>query len=159
MFQMALLIVKENNCVKLFRNPCINVDVMARGAGGGDCKVASPISVPNHLYILKLGPGKFYFTPRYSYMSICYLRNTEARKQGRPLGAAFLEPALIFRFIKKIFFFMLGVEIMMRNGTRRIFKSKLSHFTFNVKLPFYLDISLNMNMSMVIYKILKSETA
>ena len=30
MFQMALLLVKVNNCAKLFRNPCINVQVMAR---------------------------------------------------------------------------------------------------------------------------------
>ena len=30
MFQMALLLVKVNNCAKLFWNPCINVQVMAR---------------------------------------------------------------------------------------------------------------------------------
>ena len=30
MFQMALLLPKENNCAKLFWNPCINVEVMAR---------------------------------------------------------------------------------------------------------------------------------
>ena len=30
MFQMALLLLKENNCAKLFWNPCINVGVMAR---------------------------------------------------------------------------------------------------------------------------------
>ena len=30
MFQMALLLIKENNCAKLFWNPCINVEVMAR---------------------------------------------------------------------------------------------------------------------------------
>ena len=30
MFQMALLLVKVNNCAKLFYNPCINVQVMAR---------------------------------------------------------------------------------------------------------------------------------
>ena len=30
MFQMALLFIKENNCAKLFWNPCINVEVMAR---------------------------------------------------------------------------------------------------------------------------------
>ena len=29
MFQMALLLLKENNCVKLFSNTCINVEVMA----------------------------------------------------------------------------------------------------------------------------------
>ena len=29
MFQMALLVVKANKCVKLFWNPCINVGVMA----------------------------------------------------------------------------------------------------------------------------------
>ena len=29
MFQMALLLLKENNCAKLFWNPCINVQVMA----------------------------------------------------------------------------------------------------------------------------------
>ena len=28
--QMALLLVKDNNCAKLFWNPCINVEVMAR---------------------------------------------------------------------------------------------------------------------------------
>ena len=31
MFQMALLLLKENNCVKLFWNPCIKVGVMALG--------------------------------------------------------------------------------------------------------------------------------
>ena len=30
MFQVALLFLKGNNCAKLFRNPCINVQVMAR---------------------------------------------------------------------------------------------------------------------------------
>ena len=30
MFQMALLLLKENNCAKLFWNPCVNVQVMAR---------------------------------------------------------------------------------------------------------------------------------
>ena len=30
MFQMALLLLKENNCAKLFWNPCINVQVMAQ---------------------------------------------------------------------------------------------------------------------------------
>ena len=30
MFQMALLLLKENNCDKLFKHPCINVQVMAR---------------------------------------------------------------------------------------------------------------------------------
>ena len=30
MFQMALRILKDNNCAKLFWNPCINVHVMAR---------------------------------------------------------------------------------------------------------------------------------
>ena len=30
MFQMARLLVKENNCAKLFRNPCIHVEVMGR---------------------------------------------------------------------------------------------------------------------------------
>ena len=29
MFQMALLLLKENNCAKSFWNPCINVEVMA----------------------------------------------------------------------------------------------------------------------------------
>ena len=29
MFQMALLLLKDNNCAKLFWNPCINVQVMA----------------------------------------------------------------------------------------------------------------------------------
>ena len=28
MFQIALLLLKENNCAKLFWNPCINVEVM-----------------------------------------------------------------------------------------------------------------------------------
>ena len=28
MFQMALLLLKGNNCTQLFRNPCINVQVM-----------------------------------------------------------------------------------------------------------------------------------
>ena len=28
--QIALLLLKENNCAKLFKNPCINVEVMAR---------------------------------------------------------------------------------------------------------------------------------
>ena len=30
MFQMTLLLVKENDCANLFRNPCINIQVMAR---------------------------------------------------------------------------------------------------------------------------------
>ena len=30
MFQMALLLIEGNNCAKLFWNPCINVQVMAR---------------------------------------------------------------------------------------------------------------------------------
>ena len=30
MFQMALLLLEDNNCAKLFWNPCINVQVMAR---------------------------------------------------------------------------------------------------------------------------------
>ena len=30
MFQMALLLFEDNNCAKLFWNPCINVQVMAR---------------------------------------------------------------------------------------------------------------------------------
>ena len=30
MFQMALFSLKGNNCAKLFSNPCINVQVMAR---------------------------------------------------------------------------------------------------------------------------------
>ena len=30
MFQMALLLLKDNNCAKLFWNPCVNVPVMAR---------------------------------------------------------------------------------------------------------------------------------
>ena len=30
MFQMALLLLEDNNCAKLFSNPCINVQVMAR---------------------------------------------------------------------------------------------------------------------------------
>ena len=29
-FQMALLLLEDNNCAKLFWNPCINVQVMAR---------------------------------------------------------------------------------------------------------------------------------
>ena len=29
MFQMALLLLEDNNCAKLFWNPCINVQVMA----------------------------------------------------------------------------------------------------------------------------------
>ena len=29
-FQMTLLLFKENNCAKLFRNPCINVQVMVQ---------------------------------------------------------------------------------------------------------------------------------
>ena len=32
---MALLLLKENNCAKLFWNPCINVEVMARTNLGG----------------------------------------------------------------------------------------------------------------------------
>ena len=51
------------------------------------------------------------------------------------------------------------------NGTRTryflfqsIFLSKLSHFSFNVKLPFYLVISLNTYVSGYL-TILKSETA
>ena len=28
MIQMAMLLLKENNCAKIFRNLCINVDVM-----------------------------------------------------------------------------------------------------------------------------------
>ena len=30
MFQMALLLLEDNNCAKLFWNPCINVQVMAQ---------------------------------------------------------------------------------------------------------------------------------
>ena len=30
MFEMVLLLFKENTCAKLFLNPCINVEVMAR---------------------------------------------------------------------------------------------------------------------------------
>ena len=30
MFQMALMLLKENNCTKLFCYPCINVQVIAR---------------------------------------------------------------------------------------------------------------------------------
>ena len=44
MLQMALLLLKENNCAKLFWNPCINVQVMAR-----------TISIYNHLIIWPSG--------------------------------------------------------------------------------------------------------
>ena len=30
MFQMTLLLLRENNCSMLFRNPCINVEVLAQ---------------------------------------------------------------------------------------------------------------------------------
>ena len=30
LFQMALLLLRENNCAKVFRNPCINVEVMTQ---------------------------------------------------------------------------------------------------------------------------------
>ena len=30
MIQMALLLIQENNCAKLFRNPCTKVGVMAQ---------------------------------------------------------------------------------------------------------------------------------
>ena len=30
MFQMALFLLKDNNCAKLFYNPCMNVQVIAR---------------------------------------------------------------------------------------------------------------------------------
>ena len=33
-FQMTLLLLKKNNCAKLFWNPCINVQVMARTNSG-----------------------------------------------------------------------------------------------------------------------------
>ena len=35
MFQMALLLLKESNCAKLFRNPCTNVQVTARSNWDG----------------------------------------------------------------------------------------------------------------------------
>ena len=44
MFQMALLLLKEN-CAKLFWNPCINVEVMARTTSIYDHFISWPSSV------------------------------------------------------------------------------------------------------------------
>ena len=45
MFQMALLILKENTWVKLFWNPCINIEVMARTSSIYDHFIIWPSSV------------------------------------------------------------------------------------------------------------------
>ena len=44
-FQMALLLLKENNCTKLFWNPCINVEVMAQTSSIYDHSIIWPSSV------------------------------------------------------------------------------------------------------------------
>ena len=44
-FQMALLLFKENNSAKLFRNPCQNVQVMVRGNSIYDHLINWPSSV------------------------------------------------------------------------------------------------------------------
>ena len=45
MFQMALLLLKENNCTKLFWDPCINVQVMAQTSSIYDQFIIWPSSV------------------------------------------------------------------------------------------------------------------
>ena len=45
MFQMALLLFKENNCAKLFWNPYINVEVMVRTSSIFDHFIIWPSSV------------------------------------------------------------------------------------------------------------------
>ena len=45
MIQMALLLLKENTCAKLFWNPCINVEVMARTNSIYDHFIIWPSSV------------------------------------------------------------------------------------------------------------------
>ena len=45
MFKMALLLLKENTCAKLFWNPCINVQVMARTSSINDHFIIWPSSV------------------------------------------------------------------------------------------------------------------
>ena len=45
MFQMALLLLKENNCAKLFWNPCMNVEVLAQTSSIYDHFMIWPSSV------------------------------------------------------------------------------------------------------------------
>ena len=44
-FQMTILLLKENNCAKLFWNPCINVEVMARTSSIYDHLIIWPSKV------------------------------------------------------------------------------------------------------------------
>ena len=45
MFQMALLLLKEDTCTKLFWKPCINVEVMALTSSVHDYFISWPLSV------------------------------------------------------------------------------------------------------------------
>ena len=45
MFQIAYLLVKDNNCAKLFWNPCINGQVIARASSTEGHFIISPLSV------------------------------------------------------------------------------------------------------------------
>ena len=60
MFQMALLFFKENNCAKLFWNPCINVEVVARTSSIYDhfiiwtSSVALTFNLPEQIFQMAL---------------------------------------------------------------------------------------------------------
>ena len=45
MFQMAVLLIKENNCAKLFRNACINFEIMAQTSSIYDHSILWPSSL------------------------------------------------------------------------------------------------------------------
>ena len=49
MFQMALLLLRENSCAKVFWIPCINVEVMARTSSIHDHCITRPSSVTYNL--------------------------------------------------------------------------------------------------------------
>ena len=53
MFQMALLLLKEDTCAKLFWNPCINVEVMAQTSSIYDHFITWPSSVTLTFILLK----------------------------------------------------------------------------------------------------------
>ena len=64
MFQMVLLLLKENNCAKLFWNLYINVEVMARTSSIYDNFIICPSSVtltfnlPEEMFQMALLPFK-----------------------------------------------------------------------------------------------------
>ena len=82
MFQMALLLHKNNNCAKLFWNPCINVEVMARQIQtGAHTMHAHTLNWSCNDYVLLTTSGldknkfQFYISIIYKYEEATYSDN------------------------------------------------------------------------------------